>query len=180
MKKMHVKQVFLFVTVLFAFLTFQASAISGTDKAQEKNMVFARVELGEEFSGKQFEVAANGQENTALLTVQNDGVLMLELSGGSDYIIREKSKDKESIVLTTENEASFPDAGVTTDTAENQTFLKQTPQEALLFGYIPRKSIVFFAVGITIAIILLLTSSRDVKKQERSNVFKAKDSEKTV
>lgn len=168
--KKHYTKILLAVFMACMFMTFCLFSVSAANKdtQQRNNLAYIEIQLDDSYSGRQFEVKTNGQTNTAVVTVQSGGVLMLEVSGDNKYILTDKSSvpEKETATIITDSSTSVAD-----EVSEEIAFLTTEPsaypvnnaEGTLVFGYIPLKNIVVFAAGTVIIGAFLIVSSKGKK-----------------
>lgn len=171
MKKNYSKTLLtVFMALMLMTLSLFSVSAARKDTVERNNLAYIEIQLDDEYSGRQFEVKTEGQKNTAVVTVQSGGVLMLEVSGDNKYSLTEKSSvpEKETVTIIT-SEIGIVSSDTTVLTTQPSEYTENDAEGTLVFGYIPLKNLVVFAAGTVIIGAFLIVSSKGKKNQKKQS-----------
>lgn len=192
MKKKFMKAMSLLLALICIIgVPVQASAVSqGTDGTelevvQPQQLV---IQLGESWSGVEFELRTDAGQYPDPIPVGEDGILKLEIGGSDNYILTclnssvaipepENATAEES---TAPEETSGTATDSTVDATESATEPTETTEDAqvtepttdegpAMVGDVPVTHIIIFVGGLVLAIALLLFMQRNQKNQQSAD-----------
>lgn len=107
-----------FLSMFLLFSVFTVSA-KENDECINNNLAYIEIILGDEYCGRQYEIKTKGQKNTGVVTAQDGGRLMLEISSGNRYVVSEKDIVSETVVLTTAQDENMNSDDFSSENIEN-------------------------------------------------------------